>query len=65
MYKKIAAFVKGGYFVYFFSIRKAGSLCGEAPPEGDEVPQSYDDRLAGVLCRLHLPKKIAMMGEGA
>ena len=63
MYKKIAAFAKGGYFVYFFSVREAGSLCGKAPPERDEAPQSYDDRLAGVPCRAHLRKRIAMMGE--
>ena len=31
--KKTAAFSEGGCFVYFFSVRKAGSLYGEAPPE--------------------------------
>jgi hypothetical protein len=38
MYKRIAAFAKGGYFVYFFSIRKADSLYGKAPPEGMKLP---------------------------
>ena len=34
---------------------------------GKEAPQAYDaaDTLAGVLCQLHLLKRIAMMGEGA
>jgi len=65
MYKRIAAFRKGGYFVYFSSIREAGSLCGKASPEWDEVPEAHDDRLACVLCQVRLPKKIPMMGEGS
>ena len=50
--------------MYFFSIRKAGPLYGKAPSERDEAPKSYDDRLAGVLCQVHLLKKIVLIGEG-
>ena len=46
--------------MYFFSVRKAGSLYGEATPEREEAPQSHDDRLAGVLRLVHLLKKNAM-----
>jgi hypothetical protein len=40
MYKKRAASAKGGSFVYFFSVQKAGSLYGEAPPESKKSSPS-------------------------
>ena len=60
--KKRAAFAKGGCFVYLSAYGKQVHFAVKRLLRVKEVPQSYDDRLACVLCQVPLIRKIAMMG---